>query len=173
MPLPYAERLSENVAFVRWNNNANHAAAEVSYGPSGIAPEDGTIISTPLPQCVLPGLEPDSHYTVYVRARCDFAQSEWTDWSEPLDIHLASLGVTAAAGPDITLAPNPAKDEVRIACSHTMQHISIFTSNGAVALTLTPSATEVTLDMRRMPYGTYTVAVSTEAGIATRQLVVE
>ncbi len=173
VPQLYAERLSDNVAFVRWDNNANHAAAEFSFGPAGIAPEDGTITQSPIPQHVFGNLDPDRHYTVYARARCDFARSEWTDWSAPLDIHLASMaGIDATAtGPTLTLAPNPARDEARITCSHAMQTVTLFAADGTAVLAVRPDATEATIDLRQLPAGAYTVVVTTAAGNESSRIV--
>ena len=173
VPQLYAERLSDNTVFVRWDNNANHAAAEFSFGPAGIAPEDGTITQSPIPQHVFGNLDPDQHYTVYARARCDFARSEWTDWSAPLDIHLASMaGIEgAAASPDLILAPNPAADEARIACSHAMQSVTLFAADGTAVLAVRPDATETTIDLRQLPAGAYTVVVTTAAGNESSRIV--
>ena len=173
VPQIYAERLSDNAVFVRWDNNANHAAAEFSFGPAGIAPEDGTITQSPIPQHVFGNLDPDQHYTVYARARCDFARSEWTDWSAPLDIHLASMaGIEgAAASPDLILAPNPAADEARIACSHAMQSVTLFAADGTAVLAVRPDATETTIDLRQLPAGAYTVVVTTAAGNESSRIV--
>ncbi len=172
VPQPYAERLTDNAVFVRWDNNANHAAAEFSFGPAGIAPDDGTIVQSPIPQHVFGNLDPDHHYTVYARARCDFARSEWTGWSAPLDIHLASMeGIENSASPTLTLSPNPANDEIRVKCSHTMQSVALYAADGTTALSIHPNATETAIDLHRLPAGAYTVVTDTAAGTAIKSLV--
>lgn len=173
-PQLYYERLTENTAFVRWDNNATHAASEFSFGPAGIAPEDGTLVQSAIPQHVFSGLEPGVHYTVYARARCDFARSEWTAWSAPLDICLSPEGIAVAEGPELRLAPNPAKGRVAVECGAAMEELTLTDAAGRTVLRRhAAGAASLVLDIGGLPAGIYTLHAVTAAGPATARLAVE
>lgn len=166
-----ATAIGEGTEFLQFDTMGNHAAWEISYGPSGTAPDDGTVVQTTIPQAVIGNLDPTTCYVAYCRARCDFARSEWSPWSDSLVFTPSLAGIDDAARPQLSLAPNPAHGKVRIACSHAMQAVTLIAADGTTALTLHPDATEATLDLHALPAGTYTVVAATAAGTAVRRLV--
>ncbi len=165
-----ATAIGEGTEFLQFDTMGNHAAWEISYGPSGTAPDDGTVVQTTIPQAVIGNLDPTTRYVAYCRARCDFARSEWSPWSDSLVFTPSLTGIDDAARPQLSLAPNPAHGKVRIACSHAMQAVTLIAADGSTALTLHPDAAEATIDLHALPAGTYTVVAATAAGIATKKL---
>lgn len=168
--------LADNVALLQFDTMSNHAVWEVCYGPAGTAPGGGTVVETTIPQAVLSGLDPDLHYTVYVRARCDFAYSEWTAWSAPLDICMAELGIaewgTSALG--LRLSPNPAKGSVKVECDVPLEEVSISDASGRTVLhQKAQGATELTLDIHQLSPGVYTLLSATKSGLVARKLAVQ
>lgn len=166
-----ATAIGEGTEFLQFDTMGNHAAWEISYGPSGTAPDDGTVVQTTIPQAVIGNLDPTAHYVAYCRARCDFARSEWSPWSDSIGFTPSLAGIDDAARPQLFLAPNPAHGKVRIACSHAMQAVTLIAADGTNALTLHPDAAEATIDLHALPAGTYTIVAATAAGTAVRRLV--
>lgn len=165
-----ATAIGEGTEFLQFDTMGNHAAWEISYGPSGTAPDDGTVVQTTIPQAVIGNLDPTTRYVAYCRARCDFARSEWSPWSDSIGFTPSLASIDDAARPQLSLAPNPAHGKVRIACSHAMQAVTLIAADGSTALTLHPDAAEATIDLHALPAGTYTVVAATAAGIATKKL---
>lgn len=168
--------LADNVALLQFDTVSNHAVWEVCYGPAGTAPGGGTVVEATIPQAVLSGLDPDLHYTVYVRARCDFAYSEWTAWSAPFDICMAELGIaevgTSALG--LRLSPNPAKGSVKVECDVSLEEVSISDASGRTVLhQKAQGATELTLDIHQLSPGVYTLLSATKSGQVARKLAVQ
>ena len=60
------------IALVQWDGDANHAGYEISYGPQGTPPGEGTVRQVVNHQAVLSQLDRSTRYDVYVRARCDY-----------------------------------------------------------------------------------------------------
>lgn len=174
VPQLYCERLDERVAFVRWDNSEGHAACELSIGPAGIAPEDGTIVQNTLPQYVFANLDPDSHYTVYARARCDFARTEWTEWSSPLDIYLASYDVgTVTGSPRFEVYPNPAHGTFIVEIVSLPAEFTLCDQQGRTVYTTTLQAGKTSVGTAGLPHGVYQATLTSAEGIATRRVVVD
>ena len=159
--------------FLRWANGENHRDWQVSYGPAGTAPDDGTMLACSQRQSALITVDPDSHYVAYVRARCRFARDEWGPWSDPIDVHLnaPSNGIDDAGATALTLSPNPASGTVSVDCESSEGTIEVVDMQGRIVLTA--PATEHTLDISRLVAGSYVVRLTTTEGTAVRRLQVD
>lgn len=69
--------------------------------------------------------------------------------------------------------PNPAKDEVMVASSLTMERVEIVNMLGQVVFAADVNANSVKVNTAEMGAGNYLVKMYTEAGMATKKLVVE
>ncbi len=69
--------------------------------------------------------------------------------------------------------PNPAKDEVLVASSLTMERVEIVNMLGQVVFAADVNANSVKVNTAEMGAGNYLVKMYTEAGMATKKLVVE
>lgn len=69
--------------------------------------------------------------------------------------------------------PNPAKDEVMVASSLTMDRVEIVNMLGQVVFAADVNANSVKVNTAEMGAGNYLVKMYTEAGMATKKLVVE
>ena len=158
--------------FMRWDAGTNHLGWQVSYGPAGTAPEDGTLVDCASHQSPIITVDPDSQYVAYVRARCRFARDVWGDWSNPVSIWLNDPGdgISTAAEPSVTLTPNPAGDRVAVAAEGGVTLVEAFAENGACAYRVESPA--ATIDVSRWTPGTYLLRIHTPQGIATRKLTV-
>ena len=160
-------------AFFRWNQGVNHHDWQLSYGPEGTIPEDGTILECNGRQSGLIEFDPDSHYVVYVRARCRFARDEYGPWSDPLNFCLNGNGIDEADAAGLTLSPNPTADKVTLGCSTGIRQVTVFNAAGVQVHTESiGSGTSATIDTKGWPAGQYVVTVETTAGTASRVLTV-
>lgn len=109
---------------------------------------------------------------------------EWTlpaDLFEGFDVDMfifpvieGSVGLTEAEVNSLSYVfPNPAKDEVMVASSLTMDRVEIVNMLGQVVFAADVNANSVKVNTAEMGAGNYLVKMYTEAGMATKKLVVE
>lgn len=109
---------------------------------------------------------------------------EWTlpaDLFEGFDVDMfifpvieGSVGLTEAEVNSLSYVfPNPAKDEVMVASSLTMDRVEIVNMLGQVVYSADVNANSVKVNTAEMGAGNYLVKMYTEAGMATKKLVVE
>ena len=109
---------------------------------------------------------------------------EWTlpaDLFEGFDVDMfifpvieGSVGLTEAEVNSLSYVfPNPAKDEVMVASSLTMERVEIVNMLGQVVFAVDVNANSVKVNTAEMGAGNYLVKMYTEAGMATKKLVVE
>ena len=167
-------RSSADKAFFRWQRGTNHHDWQLSYGPAGTAPEDGTILNCANTSSSLVTLDPDSHYVAYVRARCKFARYEYGPWSAPLAFSLnGGNGIDGIDAPDINLTPNPASERVTVSAIG-MQSVELLAVDGTVIMRREGlHQDEYLLDLKGLAAGVYMVRVATPLGSATRRLLVQ
>ena len=69
--------------------------------------------------------------------------------------------------------PNPAKDQVTLASSFNMEKVEIFNMLGQKVYENTLNGNATTVNVSDFNNGTYIVKIFTEAGLATKKIVVE
>ena len=159
--------------FLRWESGVNHRDWQVSYGPAGTAPDDGTMLDFSQRQSSLITVDPDSHYVAYVRARCRFARDEWGPWSDPIDVHLnaPSNGIDAPGAAAATLTPNPASKYVTVTAQNPIALVEAYDERGALVDRQHGNGTDaLRLDTRTWSAGTYILRIHTAKGIVTHNL---
>ncbi len=109
---------------------------------------------------------------------------EWTspaDLFDGFDVDMfifpvieGDVGLTEAEVNSLSyIFPNPAKDEVMVASSLTMERVEIVNMLGQVVFAADVNANSVKVNTAEMGAGNYLVKMYTEAGMATKKLVVE
>ncbi|MCR4828742.1 MAG: T9SS type A sorting domain-containing protein [Bacteroidales bacterium] len=84
------------------------------------------------------------------------------------------LGVTHADYmPTLTVTPNPAHTQIRVASDEAMSLVTLRDMNGRTVLEARPNATATVLNVSQMPSGTYILTATTPRGTASRKLVVQ
>ena len=162
------------MAHVQWSLDVGHDLYEISYGPSGIQPGEGTVIQTTQSRIVLSPLDRNVQYDVYVRARCDFDTSQWSPWSDALQVHLATYGVDEVEPMPWSLTPNPAHGSATVRCEEGIRSVELLTLKGERILYQDIAGKQTcTLDLAGLSKGIYIVQITTPQGTAARKLAVD
>ena len=131
------------------------------------------------------GLALGGNYTVRLRKSCRYATpgydtTVYSPWSEPLHFQIDTYdweGVDELPQQDFGLLPNPAHGTVTLALrQRTAQggHVEVADALGRTLLRqpLPPDTDALTLDIARLPAGTYLVKLLTPQGLTVRRLMV-
>ena len=156
-------------SFLRWQRGTEHLDWQVSYGPVGTAPDDGTIADYTSPISGYIYYNPDTQYVAYVRARCRFARYEWGPWSTPVTLNTPNGIDDVQLAGMITISPNPATQTVTIDSPLPTTLVEAYDEKGALMTSVNTS----TLDVSQWPTGVYTLRIHTPQGIAVKKLVVK
>ena len=157
-----------------WESGTWDTEWEVSYGLSGIAPEDGTIITATSTSAQLSGIGTDTHYVAYVRTKCVVRDTVWSDWSDSISIFLSPQGIdNMDKDGGIALQPNPASNSVLLTTEAPLTGIDVYTAAGAFYKHLPASGNTADIDVSSWPSGTYLLHISTPFGITTKKLIVQ
>ena len=162
------------MAYVQWGLDILHDYYEVSYGPVGTPPGDGTVIQTHQPRVVINQLDRNTRYDVYVRAHCDRDTSGWSSWSDTLHVHLATYGIDNVGDEILSLSPNPARGTATVRCEAGVQSVEVVSATGATVLSLDGGGAQAcVLDLAGLAKGVYVVRIATPQGTAAQKLAVE
>ncbi len=155
--------------FLRWGRGANHYDWQVSYGPAGMNPDDGTMLTFNEPQTSLITVDPDSHYVAYVRARCRFARDEWGPWSDSVSIWLnnPAEGILDAAANTLTVTPNPTDGMVRIGVDGTKEVWCVASDGRRTRLKVKNGQ----VSLKDYPAGLYVLEIQTDEGLFSAKVV--
>lgn len=157
-----------------WESGTWDTEWEVSYGLSGIAPEDGTIITATSTSAQLSGIGTDTHYVAYVRTKCVVRDTVWSDWSDSISIFLSTQGIdNMDKDGGIALQPNPASNSVLLTTEAPLTGIDVYTAAGAFYKHLPASGNAADIDVSSWPSGTYLLHISTPLGVTTKKLIVQ
>lgn len=72
----------------------------------------------------------------------------------------------------VSLLPNPAHDVVRVVSSVGMSEIELIDMKGIRVMKVSNCETEVSLDVKSLPQGTYVLRVHTHLGVVDKRLIV-
>ncbi len=124
-----------------WDTHADHQSWQISYGPSGTAPDDGTIVNCPIQVGQIMNLDTCKGYVAYVRAVCNHDSIVYSEWSDSLQIRICDttqgggterIDVTAAQF--VQLLPNPAYEQVQVISSYGINSIEVYDLQGRAVL---------------------------------------
>lgn len=168
-------------AILLWDTHADHNSWQISYGPQGTEPDDGTIVNCPIQVGRIDGLDTCTHYTAYVRAVCNHDSICYSQWSEPVDIYLCDTtsggggdpsSVTSALSLLTNIIPNPASTFATVYSSFQLTDLEAYDLRGNKVLDTKASGASATIDIADWPSGMYIVIVHTPAGNVAKKLVV-
>lgn len=164
---------SATAAIVYWQQDDNHDFYEISYGPEGTPPGEGTVATTALTHYLIQNLDRNTRYDVYVRARCDFAHTQWSPWSDALHILLATYGIDDVETVSWSVTPNPARGTATVRCDVGMMSVELLSVKGDIVQHHDLKGDTVcTLDLAGIAKGVYVVVIATPLGSSSRRLVV-
>ena len=172
-------RSTDTSVTIGWTRGSNNTGTwEVQYGQHGFTPGSGgtSSVTTDNPVTIT-GLTPGYNLDFYVRAICD--TDYVSEWSDP--VHASRGGSSAnpadADAPQVTLLPNPARDNTTI---------TIANIEGEVTLTLLDMAGRTLathqllcqgncnqlLNLGNLPADTYFIRITTPTATHTSKLVI-
>ena len=155
---------------VHWEAGECNTSWEVSYGPAGTLPGEGTITETTSPSLIISGLADDARYVAYVRSRCARLSVGWSEWSD--SVVIGQQGIKAVEATDVALHPNPASGAVLLTAEASLTGVEVYTAAGAPFLRLPATGSALRIDTSAWPSGTYLLVIATEQGTVTRRLTV-
>ncbi len=181
--VPRGFRIEENGGqyTAHWRSDTNAAVYQVAVRTDATLPDSGDFTTT-ASELTLAGLSPNTGYRVYLRKRCDYcatswSETVWSDWVGPMvigDTNTASLPAMPQT-PSFILAPNPASATVNVSMDAMdgLTSIELLDISGRNVLTYKAISNSHTLDISALPRGTYFVRVTGEKNISVRKLIIE
>ena len=157
---------------LRWDTGQWDTAWEVSYGPSGTLPGQGTVLATSEPSLMLSGISPDTTYVAYVRSLCTVRDTQWSDWSDSINFGRRQGIDAVAENVTVDLLPNPAADRLLLTADAELSAIDVYTSAGTHHTRLPATGRAAHIDVSAWPAGTYLLLVHTDRGTPLRRLTV-
>ena len=173
-----AQAAESTVVFL-WDTHGDHQSWQLSYGPSGTAPDDGTIINCPIQVGQIMGVDSCKDYVVYIRAVCDHDSIVYSEWSDSLVVNICDTtggGGTESIGGNLgqftQIIPNPASDEVQVMSSFELRSIEVFDLQGRTLLSIPCEGHAAAFNVGEWTKGMYVAVVRTSAGNFAKKLVV-
>ena len=157
---------------VSWEAGEWTSGWEVSYGPTGMLPGEGTVLQTTAPAAMLSGITMDTDYVVYVRSLCTVRDTVWSEWSAGTPFSLRPQGIETVSDADLTLVPNPTSGAVLLTADAEMTGVEVYTAAGVPFLHLPALGHTVRINTSTWPVGAYLLEVSTARGTSAKRLVV-
>lgn len=161
-----------NTVRLRWTHDGTHNEWQVSYGPQGTSPDDGTKEYCHTNMWSYEDTVGEQ-MVAYVRTVCrELDTLRYSEWSEGVEWRV-NVGIGSPGG-DLTgvgLKPNPSSEWVEVVSPGEVQGIEVYDAGG-VKWREMPRGT-VGFTVRDWAKGTYMVVVHTAKGSATKRLVVE
>ena len=163
-------RWGEDAAWVQWDSVGWQKRWQVSYGPEGTPPGEGTVVNCADPSYVLYGLDTMTRYSFYVRARCDeLPHQPWTEWSG-LTMDMARGGIDGAALPGLTVTPNPTTGRLAVQCTEVMSEVEVYSLLGRLLQSQPCSGPTAEVDVSTLPADSYVLQAKTGQGPVSRKV---
>ena len=173
---------------LQWAYDSLHGEFEVSYGPDGTAPGDGTVVTVFDNRWQFTDVAySDTLMVAYVRTVCrEYDTLRWSGWSSPMNFRLHYVDTTThheegievpEEGDDLSrfvrLMPNPASGSVLVMSSYGMERVEVYDARGGKVYDSPADGTTAGFDVSSWAKGAYVVHVRTHAGTAAKRLVVQ
>lgn len=180
--------ISGETVWLMWNSNSEHDSWELSYGPAGITPEQGTVVPVSGPPIyAMTGLDSCRLYSAYIRPVCHHGDStcygEWvpqdtsSGQGRGLDVYLCDslppVGIPNTPLEQFTyVVPSPASDQVQVMSGFKLLQVDVYDLSGETVYSAAASGVSTSIDVSSWPQGVYIAVIHTQGGIVTRKVVV-
>ena len=161
-----------NTVRLRWTHDGTHDEWQVSYGPHGTLPDDGTKVNCHTNTWSYQDTVGEL-MVAYVRTVCrELDTLRFSEWSEGVEWQV-NVGIGSQGGglTEVGLKPNPASEWVEVVSPGEVQGIEVYDAGGVKWREMPRSTAGFTV--RDWAKGTYMVVIHTAAGSVTKRLVVE
>ena len=160
---------------LRWSHDGSHNEWQLSYGPQGIHPDNGTFVTCHNNRWRFKDTL-NVPMVAYVRTVCrELDTLRYSDWCEPVEWMVQGNGIDPAnpLAEYITIMPNPATDMVSVSSEFPLYGIEVYSSAGTKLLDLVAEGRSASFSVHDWSKGVYLVVVHTSRGILSKKLVVE
>ena len=161
-----------NMVRLRWTHDGTHDEWQVSYGPHGTLPDDGTKVNCHTNTWSYEDTVGEL-MVAYVRTVCrELDTLRFSEWSEGVEWQV-NVGIGSQGGglTEVGLKPNPASEWVEVVSPGEVQRIEVYDAGGVKWREMPRSTAGFTV--RDWAKGTYMVVIHTPSGSITKRLVVE
>jgi hypothetical protein len=168
---------------LRWQSADDlHAEWQISYGPKGIDPDNGTLVDCRAASWrYIDSLHTRDSMSAWVRTVCrDEGYLRYSDWSHEVSWGGQDSSALWTEQPQgnirleglVRLTPNPATDEVTIASAYRLTGVEVYSMDGRLRYQAPAQGLTCRFAVQGWTRGTYLVLVQTAAGTSTKKLVV-
>ncbi|MBQ9473222.1 MAG: T9SS type A sorting domain-containing protein [Bacteroidales bacterium] len=167
-------RIEDGKAYISWAADTLARWWEISYGPVGTSPENGTRDSTQTTMVCLENLQVGTEYVVYVRGRCkDDTRSPWSSFITfyMSDNETITLPEQTVVDRNTHVMPNPTGGLATIFSSFRISTIEVYTSTGSLVKTMQVHSNGAEFNASNLPAGTYILRIRTSHGDTAKRLV--
>ena len=171
------DRFGDTV-LLRWDPDSEHSEYQISYGPQGMDPENGTFVNVTTNRWQhIDTMHTGAVMSAYVRTVCrEMDTLRYSSWSNGVEWQTRYEGIVSP-DEDVRLAarvylrPNPATDRVEVVSPYGVKGIDVYGAHG-IRWREFPAGTTA-FDVSNWAKGTYVVMVHTLSGSVTKKLIVE
>jgi probable HAF family extracellular repeat protein len=147
------DTITPNMVYVSWTENGDATQWEIEYGETGFIQGEGTTIldNDGMPGEAISGLEEGIDYDVYVRAICEFSESEWIG---PVTFNTDEMGINEL-GNQMVLYPNPTSGIINIQAKEKINSVSVYNSVGQKVPFNSLNKENTSIDISNLSSGIY------------------
>ena len=164
-------------AVMLFDTHSDHQLWQVSYGPLGITPEQGAIVTCPIQVARIFGLDSCTDYVAYIRGVCDHDSIVYSEWSEGIIINICdttSPQVIQNPNDNFTyIIPNPASNQVQVVSSFNISFVEVYNQQGILMARYDADSRVVYFSVEDWPTGLYYSVIHTEGGNFSKKIVVK
>lgn len=161
-------------ALFTWEGSDFHNRYELAVGKAEYDPSIWTSYRTNATSKIMNYLDSNVLYGARVRAECT-PKGNYSDWSDTIHFRLNDVevqGIGSYADKYTYLMPNPAHDWVQVVSSFGLQGIVIYDLNGREVLAMPAEGHAGSVDVSKLPAGTYLAVITTSGGTTMKRLTV-
>ena len=172
-----------DMAWFTWDTVGEQTEFQVSVTSPGADPDSGRLMRPYQSPHYISGLESDTNYAVYIRARCHHAcpvhdTTLWGPWSDPVIVSTVGIAQVSSTHPALTLVPNPAHDRVMVSWGQPYPSATLTVTDAHGRESLRQDASnmdcfQLSIHDFQLSAGIHLVNLATPAGTLVRKLVIE
>jgi hypothetical protein len=167
---------------LRWQSaDATHREWQLSYGPRGSEPDDGTFVTCRGTSWRhIDSLHTGDSMSAWVRTVCrDEDYLRYGDWShevtwggQPAPLWTGQPFGNVRLDGLVRLSPNPAHGRVEVASAYRLTGVEVYSMDGRQRYRADAQGLACTFSVEGWPQGSYIVLVQTASGTSTKKLLV-